>query len=182
MLFVKIHITPLTWWSYGSKDVTLHFVLWASPDTDQKTECYQKLMLPQQGNLSLQQMKTFTENYRQSKFRVVKSTGNAYTYKTFPTPKTQGTMQKRQSKEWKRQRNMDFIVNFGFLVISQIHKILPTWLPKYDLHKDNTNELTKMDGEKSLNLNPKQRTRGNWSENWRRGLSYTRMQYLFVQC
>lgn len=47
-------------------------------------------MLPQQENLSLQQMKTFTENYSQSKFRVVKSTGNAYTYKTFPTPKTQG--------------------------------------------------------------------------------------------
>lgn len=64
-------------------------------------------------------MKTFTENYSQSKFRVVKSTGNAYTYKIFPTPKTQGTMQKRQRKEWKRQRNMDFIVNFGFLVISQ---------------------------------------------------------------
>lgn len=102
--------------------------------------------------------------------------------KPFQHPRLKGTMQKRQSKEWKRQRNMDFIVNFGFLVISQIHKILPTWLPKYDLHKDNTNELTKMDGEKSLNLNPKQRTRGNWSENWRRGLSYTRMQYLFVQC
>lgn len=67
-------------------------------------------------------------------------------------------------------------------ITKYIHKILPTWLPKYDLHKDNINELAKMFGEKSLNLNPKRRTRGNWSENWRRGLSYTRMQYLFVQC
>lgn len=139
--------------------------------TDQKTEDYQKLMLPQQGSISVQQMKTFTENYRQSELwspQPIDSRNNA---------------EETEVRRLEEAENHGLHCEFWFPsdITKYTHKILPTWMPKYDLHKDDTNQQAKMDGEKSLNFSPTHRTRGNWSENWRSGLSYIRMQYLFVQ-
>jgi hypothetical protein len=52
-------------------------------------------------NFTLQQMGTVTENYNQSKCRVLKPRPSGYIYKTPPSPKAQESLQKMEERDCK---------------------------------------------------------------------------------
>ena len=63
---------------------------------------------------------------------------NGYIYKTTPTPKAQGTLQKQGQKDSKSQEIGEFAVRLcpPHDVRSYTHKVSPMWLPKQELNKD----------------------------------------------
>lgn len=66
-------------------------------------------------------------------------------------PKAQGTLQKWGQKDFKSQKIQEFVMRLCFLGKSEAtptHKVSPTWQPKLELNKDNTNGHAKLDGEK----------------------------------
>ena len=56
------------------------------------------VLTPHKGNISLQQTETTTEKYNPSKCRAVEVRPNGYIYITTPSPKAQGSLQKRGKK------------------------------------------------------------------------------------
>jgi predicted metalloprotease len=65
----------------------------------------------------LQQKETITENHNQAKCRVVEPEANAYIFKRNPALRAQGTLQRREQKYFKNQR--EFAVRPCSLVISE---------------------------------------------------------------
>ena len=96
------NLQPLLYWSRIIPNYTLNVVL-----------------IPQKRNFSLQQIETITENCNQSKGRVVETRTKIHVGSTTPTPKAQGTCQKRRQKKSESQINRKFVMRSCLPVTSE---------------------------------------------------------------
>jgi hypothetical protein len=92
----------------------------------------------------LQQAKTITEYYSQSKCQVVDPGLIGFICNTFLTPKARESLWKRGCKDCKSQRIKGFSVKVSPRNIRGCnHEVSPPWLSTHDLKKDKTMDIWK---------------------------------------
>lgn len=149
MVSLKIHVTSLTWSLYGRKAIILHFLLASLGPTKVNRRLWKVNVASSRKFLFATDEEHYTKLWP-IKIHIFGVQGQWIHLQNFPNSwgsrnNTEETVEILKEPQYQGLRCK---IVFPSYLRKYLHKILLTWLPKYDLNKDNTIEHVKLGGEK----------------------------------